>query len=232
MANHHHRSDSEHLESLGYEQKFERSMSLWSNLALGFLYLSPLASVVAMFAQGLSTTGPPSMFWIIIIGCGQFLVALVFGEIVAQYPIAGGLYQWARRLWNRQYAWLLSWIYLSCLIVAIATTAIFGSGFVANLFVGTREHPVVEITPGITACVAGSMLLLGMILNFTGTKTLSRIAGAGLVAELIGVIAVGLYLLIFERKHPFSTFLDTTRWAPALAATTRLRSSALRSSAY
>jgi amino acid transporter len=209
VANHHDRSDSEHLESLGYEQKFERSMSLWSNLALGFLYLSPLVSVVSMFAQGLSTAGPPSMFWIIIVGCGQLLVALVFGEIVAQYPIAGGLYQWARRLWNGQYAWLLSWIYLSCVIVAIATTAIFGSGFVANLFVGTREHPVVEITPGITACVAGGMLLLGMLLNFTGTKTLARIAGAGLAAELIGVIAVGLYLLIFERKHPFSVFLDT-----------------------
>lgn len=46
--------DSEYLESLGYEQKFERSMSLWSNLALGFLYLSPLVSVVAMLAQGLA----------------------------------------------------------------------------------------------------------------------------------------------------------------------------------
>ncbi|MDR5832567.1 APC family permease [Caballeronia sp. LP006] len=184
-------------------------MSLWSNLALGFLYLSPLVSVVSMFAQGLSTAGPPSMFWIIIVGCGQLLVALVFSEVVAQYPIAGGLYQWARRLWNGQYAWLLSWIYLSCVIVAIATTAIFGSGFVANLFVGTKEHPVVAITPGMTACVAAGMLLLGMILNFTGTKTLARIAGAGLAAELLGVIAVGLYLLIFERKHSFSVFFDT-----------------------
>ncbi|MFC9555925.1 hypothetical protein ACFTWF_34455 [Rhodococcus sp. NPDC056960] len=55
-------SDAAHLESLGYEQKFDRKMSLWSNLALGFLYLSPLVSVVAMFAQGLATAGPPSMF--------------------------------------------------------------------------------------------------------------------------------------------------------------------------
>lgn len=209
MSHSSERTDAEHLKSLGYEQNFDRSMSLWANLALGFLYLSPLVSVVAMFAQGLATAGPPSMFWIFIVGFGQLLVALVFGEVVAQYPIAGGLYQWARRLWNGQYAWLLSWIYLSCVIVAIATTAMFGSSFVANLFVGTREHPVIPITPGITAGVAGAMLFVGMILNLTGTKTLSRIAGAGLVAELVGVIVVGIYLLAFERKQPLNVFFDT-----------------------
>lgn len=208
MPNVSDRSDSEFLESLGYEQKFERSMSLWSNLALGFLYLSPLVSVVAMLAQGLATAGPPSIFWIFIVGGGQLLVALVFGEIVAQYPIAGGLYQWARRLWNGQYAWLLSWIYLACVIVAIATTAMFGASFVANLFVGTREMPVVPTTPGMTATIAAVMLFVGVLLNLTGTKTLARIAGAGLAAELVGVIGVGIYLLIFERKHSFSVFFD------------------------
>ncbi|WP_206128184.1 amino acid permease [Burkholderia sp. Ac-20379] len=209
MSNTREHSDAEHLKALGYEQNFDRSMSLWANLALGFLYLSPLVSVVAMFAQGLATAGPPSIFWILIVGCGQMLVALIFGEVVAQYPIAGGLYQWARRLWNGQYAWLLSWIYLSCVIVAIATTAMFGSSFVANLFVGTRAQPVVPITPGMTAIVAGTMLFVGMILNLTGTKTLSRIASAGLAAELVGVVAVGLYLLIFERRNSPAVFLDT-----------------------
>jgi amino acid transporter len=202
-------SDAQQLKALGYDQKFDRSMSLWSNLALGFLYLSPLVSVVAMLAQGLVTAGPPSMFWILIVGGGQLLVALVFGEVVAQYPIAGGLYQWARRLWNGQYAWILSWIYLACVIVAIATTAMFGSSFVANLFTGTRDSVGVTVTPGMSAMIAGAMLLIGLLLNMTGTKTLSRIAGAGLAAELVGVVAVGLYLLMFERHNDFSIFFDT-----------------------
>ena len=202
-------SDAAHLASLGYEQKFDRKMSLWSNLALGFLYLSPLVSVVAMFAQGLATAGPPSMFWILIVGGGQLLVALIFGEIVAQYPIAGGLYQWARRLWSGKYAWMLSWIYLATVVVAIATTAMFSSSFVANLFTGTATSTGVAVTPGVQVLIAGSMLLVGVLLNMTGTKTLARIAGAGLAAELVGVVAVGLYLLVFERHQPFSVFFDT-----------------------
>ena len=39
--------------------------------------------------------------WVVICGVGQLLVALVFSEIVSQYPIAGGVYPWARRLFGK-----------------------------------------------------------------------------------------------------------------------------------
>ena len=39
------------------------------------------------------------MFWsYVVVGIGQMLVCLVFGEVVSQFPISGGLYPWARRL--------------------------------------------------------------------------------------------------------------------------------------
>jgi len=90
--------DTEHLKVLGYDDSFKRSMSLWANFALGFTYLSPLVGVYSLFALALSTGGPPSIFWLVIVGTGQLLVALVFGEVVSQYPIAGGIYPWTRRL--------------------------------------------------------------------------------------------------------------------------------------
>ncbi len=66
-----------HLEALGYSgQDFHRSMSLWSNIALGFTYLSPLVGVYSLFAYSLSLGGPPAIWWIVIVGTGQFLVAL------------------------------------------------------------------------------------------------------------------------------------------------------------
>ncbi|WP_308283067.1 helix-turn-helix domain-containing protein [Pseudonocardia nigra] len=40
------------------------------------------------------------------------------------------------------------------------------------------------------------------------TRTLARIARIGLAAGLIGVIAPGLYLLLFRRAEPFSVFFD------------------------
>ena len=90
--------DAEQLRALGYSSDFNRSMSLWENFSLGFTYLSPVVGVYTLFGLCLAAGGPP-MFWsYLLIGAGQLLVCLIFGEIVSQFPISGGVYPWARRL--------------------------------------------------------------------------------------------------------------------------------------
>ncbi len=59
-----------------------------------------VVSTYTLFAVALADGGTPMIWSFLIAGAGQFLVALVFSEVVAQYPIAGGVYPWARRLWG------------------------------------------------------------------------------------------------------------------------------------
>ncbi len=195
-------AEQEHLVALGYTgQDFHRSMSLWSNMALGFTYLSPLVGVYSLFAYSLSLGGPPAMWWIVVVGTGQFLVALVFGEVVSQYPLAGGIYPWCRRLWGRRYAWIVAWVYMWAVIVTVTAVAEFGGGFIGALF-------DIEPTKEIGLVTAVVLLLVALGFNFSGTHMLARVAKIGLAAELIGVIALGLYLLVFERESSFSVFFD------------------------
>ncbi|WP_394163297.1 APC family permease [Galactobacter valiniphilus] len=196
-------SDNEHLAVLGYDDTFKRSMSLWANFALGFTYLSPIVGVYSLFAVSLSVGGPPSVFWIFIVGAGQLLVSLVFGEVVSQYPIHGGIYPWARRLWNRRYAWMATWVYIWAIIVTITSVAQYGAGFAASLFGMDPSNPTVILL------ITLGLLLLALGINFSGTKWLGRVARIGLMAELIGVIGLGLYLLLFQRKNSFSVFFDS-----------------------
>jgi amino acid transporter len=202
-------SDDDHLRALGYEPKLDRKINLIANFALGFLYLSPMVGVVALFGMGISQAGPPSIFWILIVGLGMLMVALVFGEVVSQFPIAGGLYQWTRRLWNGRAAWLMSWIYIGCLTVGITSTALFSSGFIASLFYGTEEAPSVEATPLQTLVITLCVLAVGLLFNLSGSKTLARVSQIGLAGELIGIIVVGLYLILFQRKNDWSVFFDS-----------------------
>ncbi len=195
-------SDEQLLNMLGYNQQFDRKMSMWSNFALGFLYLSPLVGVVALFGLGLQEGGPPSIWWIVIVMGGQLLVALVFGEIVSQYPLAGGVYQWARRLWGGRYAWLAAWLYICGLIIGITTTALFSATFVASLF-GFENTRTATLLTGLV------VLAIALALNLTGTKTLAKISSIALGAELAGVIAVGLFLLLFQRVQPLSVVFDS-----------------------
>ena len=120
-------SDAEQLRKLGYTSNFNRSMSLWENFALGFTYLSPVVGVYTLFGLCLAAGGPP-MFWAyLLVGCGQLLVCLIFGEVVSQFPISGGVYPWARRLVGKRWAWMVGWIYSIALCVTIAAVAV-GAG--------------------------------------------------------------------------------------------------------
>ncbi len=194
--------DSAQLEALGYDSKFDRSMSLWSNFALGFTYLSPVVGVYTVFAFAIATGGPP-MFWsYLFVGLGQLLVAIVFGEIVSQFPIAGGLYPWARRLVGKRWAWMAGWVYLWALFTTIAAVAVGGAPYVAQLL-GFKASQGGEVA------IAVTMIVLTTALNVSGTKLLARVAMFGFVCELLGAVVVGGYLLIVARHQSFGVLFQS-----------------------
>src|SRR5258708_29245522 len=98
-------------------------MSIWENFSLGFTYLSPVVGVYTLFAMSFSTGGPPIVWAYVLVGLAPLLVCLVFGEIVSQFPISGGLYSWARRLVGKRWAWMARGLYVWALLVTGAAGA-------------------------------------------------------------------------------------------------------------
>jgi len=193
--------DAAQLRALGYTSQFERTMTFWENFSLGFTYLSPVVGVYSVFAMALGAGGPP-MFWnYILVGLGQLLVALVFGEVVSQYPIAGGLYPWSMRLVGRRWAWMAGWIYAWALFVTVAAVAVGGAPYVSQLL-------GFELSPAACTLVALGMIAATTALNVRGSRLLARVAMFGFVCELVGAVAVGGYLLLFARRHDLSILLD------------------------
>lgn len=197
-----HNEDDAHLASLGYKSDFKRDMSLWGNFSLGFTYLSPVVGIYSLFAFALASGGPPMIWAIVIAGGGQLLVALVFGEVVAQFPVSGGVYPWARRLWGRKWAWMTGWVYMIALIVTIASVTYGAGPFVAMLL---------GIKPSTNVTIVCALVLIGIVtlINLGGTKLLAKIAFFGFTAELCGAIAVGGWLLLTERHHGLGVLFDS-----------------------
>jgi len=195
-------ADVAQLKALGYTSHFDRSMTELENFSLGFTYLSPVVGVYTLFATALAAGGPP-MFWsYVLVGIGQMLVCLIFGEVVSQFPISGGLYPWARRLVGKRWAWMAGWVYGCALYVSISAVATGGSPYFAQLL-GFAP------APAITTTIAIIMIALSTMLNVSGTRLLARVAMFGFICELIGAVVVGCYLLIFARHHPLSTLFDS-----------------------
>jgi len=194
--------DAEQLRALGYVSHFDRSMSIWENFALGFTYLSPVVGVYSIFATTFAAGGPPMWWTYLLVGIGQLLVCLVFGEVVSQFPISGGIYPWARRLFGKRWAWMAGWIYGWALFVSLAAIATGAAPFLAQLL-------GIEGTPLQQTVIAVALILFVTVLNLSGTRLLARVAMFGFICELLGALAVGSYLLLFARHQPFSALLDT-----------------------
>jgi amino acid transporter len=200
-------SDAEQLRALGYVSHFDRTMSKWENFSLGFTYLSPVVGVYTVFAANFVIGGPPMWWTYIVVGAGQLLVCLIFGEVVSQFPISGGLYPWARRLVGKRWAWMAGWVYgwaLCCTMAAVATGI---APFLAQLF----AH---ESTPLATTIIALVLIAATTSLNLSGTRLLSRVALFGFICEILGAIVVGGYLLIFARHQPLRVLIDTSAVGP------------------
>lgn len=193
--------DAAQLAALGITSNFDRSMSTWENFALGFTYLSPVVGVYTVFTLALKAGGPP-MFWsYVLVGIGQLLVSMIFGEVVSQFPISGGLYPWARRLVGKRWAWMAAWLYLWALCFTIAAVSVGGAPFLAQLF-GVSS-------PEMMVALAVVQILWVTIFNVGGTKVLGHSAMAGFIATIIGAIAVGGYLLVFHRHQPLSVLVNS-----------------------
>jgi amino acid transporter len=195
--------DAEQLRALGYVSHFDRTMSKWENFSLGFTYLSPVVGVYTIFATAFTAGGPPMWWTYTLVGIGQFFVCLVFGEVVSQFPISGGLYPWARRLMGKRWAWMAGWVYAWALCCTMAGAATGAAPFLAQLF-GAAPAPF------LTTMIALALIVVSTALNLSGTRLLARVAMFGFICELVGAIVVGGYLLLFARHQPLSVLVDTS----------------------
>ncbi|MEO6511227.1 MAG: APC family permease, partial [Nocardioides sp.] len=143
------------------------------------------------------------MIWAVVIAAlGQMLVALVFGEVVSQFPVSGGIYPWTRRLWGRRWAWMAGWVYMAALVATIASVS-YGAGPFLAMLLG------MEPSTNITIVCALGLIVLVTILNLGGTSLLAKVAFFGFAAELAGAIVVGAWLLVTQRHQDLGVLFDT-----------------------
>lgn len=197
-----HSTDEHLLQRQGYRQELHRGLSLWSSFSVGFATVSPVVGIYSVMALGAMSVGP-SWVWIVPLCLAlQLLVALVYAELASQYPLAGGCYQWVKRLAGDRWAWFTGFMYLASALASLTTVAYLG-GFWLWLFVtGQPPSPNAQVLSG------GVLLLLGLGVNLLGINPLKYFVNAGIIAEAIASIGIGLLLLVFFRNHSWSLLFE------------------------
>jgi urea carboxylase system permease len=204
------RGDSDELAGFGYKQELDRSLGSFSAFAAGFSYISILTGVTALFGFGYLNAGPGVWWTWPVVVTGQILVALCFMELAAQYPIAGSVYQWSKKLSTGYTAWMTGWIYIVGAIVTIAAVAVDWQVVLPQIttglqFLGTSADAGSTLTKGgaQNALVLGGILVcITTIINMLGVKLMARINNIGVMAELIGSSILVILLLVNAHHGP------------------------------
>jgi amino acid transporter len=194
--------DAARLEELGYRQELARGLHFFDNAAMGFAAISPVVGLYAVVFVGTVVAGPAWVWVLPIALAGQCLLLAVYAELASEFPIAGGAYQWSRRLMGGVYGWVSGWVAICAYAVANMTIAYLGAPWALTL-AGITPTPNVVVATGMI------LVLTCAVVGAVGIDVLGRVIKAGIAAEAVASVGIGLALLLAFRTQDVSIFTHT-----------------------
>jgi urea carboxylase system permease len=203
-------SDSSELAGFGYKQELNRSLGSFSSFAAGFSYISILTGVFELFGFGFLNAGPAVWWSWLVVFAGQMAVALCFAELAGQFPLAGSVYQWSKRIGTDFVSWMTGWILIIGSVVTVAAVAVAWQVVLPQVstklqFVGSAADAGTFSTANgaKNALILGAILVVfATIINMLGVKVMARINNFGVIAELIGSTILVILLIFHFQRGP------------------------------
>ncbi len=195
-------ADSARLGELGYRQELERRLHVFDNVALGFAAVSPVVGLYAVVLVGTTVAGPAWVWVLPVALAGQCLLLAVYAELASEFPLAGGAYQWPRRLIGGAYGWFTGWVAVCAYAVANTTIAYLGAPWALTLL-------GIAVTPGAIVAAGIALALVSALPGAAGVNVLGRVVRAGIGAEIVATVGIAVALLLVFREQELSIFTES-----------------------
>ncbi|MER6950166.1 amino acid permease [Nonomuraea sp. NPDC000554] len=199
------------VEEFGYKQAMKRGTGRFASFAVAFAFVSIATGIFTTYGSVLNSSGPAGIWtWPIVI-IGQLAVAFIFGALAARIPVSGYSYQWVSRLANPVLGWIMGWIsftFLAIVVVAVDYTIASTVLPVLLQYEGSALNAWV---------ITGVVILFQALLVALSTKWTERVNNFAVSAELVGMVALVLLLLVvgFVAKEVNVANLFSTGNVPA-----------------
>jgi amino acid transporter len=190
----------------GYAPVLHRSMNKFSVFAISFSLISISTGIFANYGFGLDQAGPRFIWTWVIVGVGQCVIALNLAHLAPRVPLAGYAYQWAARMRSPGYGWFPGWLAIAGWLTGTAGVAYaFAAYFAPYVHLGTSQGTIIAVTIAVVA--------LYTIIHLFGITATAQLNNFSVVAELVGISAVGVGLLIYSLvsgfPHAYLGYLTT-----------------------
>jgi len=193
-------SDEQELQRFGYRQELNRTLGFFSSFALSFSVICITSGLFANYGDGLRAGGPAFIWTWLIVGAGQFLVAMVFAQLARQIPLSGYAYQWTRALAGKELAWWAGWMMILQFVTGMAGVAYALASYLVPFFGFANSSRNIVIATVAT-------LVLAALINHFGIRLASLVNDFSVIAEILGTVVIGFLLFgiaLIRHVHPVS----------------------------
>ncbi|WP_249019135.1 APC family permease [Conexibacter sp. S30A1] len=197
--------DDAAVREMGYVQRLDRSLGHFALFALQYSYLSVLTGIFELFGFGYLFAGPASIWaWTFVFG-GQLMVALLFCELGAEWPVAGSVYNWSKKLGHGWSAWMAGWMVLFTAITTVAAVALAAQIVLPTVspffqFIGSGSNPSNYAENAVL--LGGIMIVLTTIINSLRVKVVGFVNNLTVLAELGICVLLIVLLLVHVHRSP------------------------------
>jgi urea carboxylase system permease len=142
---------------------------------------------------------------------GQVSVALCFAELAGRYPVAGSVYNWAKRLAGPTTSWLAGWMMFTASVVTLTAVVLAYQVTLPQIWSGFQlvGDGTGDTDFAISAVIWGAILIVfTTLVNAFGVKLMTRINSTGVFIELIAAVLL-IVLLAVNIVNPPSVLVDT-----------------------
>jgi urea carboxylase system permease len=196
---------SDDLAEFGYKQELDRSIGKFASFAAGVSYISILTGVFQLFYFGFAFGGPAYWWTWPMVFVGQLMVALSFAELAANFPVAGSIYNWGKRMGSATVAWLGGWMMLTASIVTISAVALAYQITLPEIWSGFQFYGDGngEYDFAANAVILGTVLIIfTTVINALGVRLMASINSTGVFIELIAAVLLIILLAANITRGP------------------------------
>lgn len=190
------------MEQLGFTPELRREFGFFHAFAISFADTSLIVAFYGVFALVLGAAGPTFFWGLLVVLVGQFLVALILGEVASNWPLEGGIYQWTREQTGVKSGWFAAWAFWWTMVFTMTSCAYAAASFILP------GLGVDNASKGTLIGLAIVIVLIGSAINGIAQWILKVFVTLLLVAEITSTLGLAI-ALAFHRVHGFSTLFHS-----------------------
>lgn len=175
-------ASSVNLERFGYEQSFNRSLTLSSLVFYGLAYLAPM-SIFSVYGIVSGMTHGMVALSYAVATLAMVFTAYSYGRMAAAYPISGSVYSYTQRAMNPYIGFLGGWSILMDYLLLPMLNCLLISIFLAPYFPTVPGWIWILVYVGVST-----------IINFFGINVTAWVNNVVIIAQLVFVVAFTIFV--------------------------------------